>query len=204
MKVGYVRVSTAEQNTARQEVIMEQLGVEKVFVDKMSGKNTDRPQLQEMLSFVREGDTLIVESISRLARSTKDLLSIMEELDRKKVKFVSQKENIDTSTPNGVFMMTVFAAMAQLERETMLARQREGVEIAKAEGKYKGRKPVVIDEEKFRTLYNDWQNGRSTPKIMMNELELKPTTFWRKVKEYREKYGITDAATTRKYANKEE
>jgi len=204
MKVGYVRVSTAEQNTARQEVIMEQLGVEKVFVDKMSGKNTDRPQLQEMLSFVREGDTLIVESISRLARSTKDLLSIMEELDRKKVKFVSQKENIDTSTPNGVFMMTVFAAMAQLERETMLARQREGVEIAKAEGKYKGRKPVVIDEEKFRALYNDWQNGRSTPKIMMNELGLKPTTFWRKVKEYREKYGITDAATTRKYANKDE
>ena len=84
MKVGYVRVSTAEQNTARQEVIMEQLGVEKVFMDKMSGKNTDRPQLQEMLSFVREGDTLVVESISRLARSTKDLLSIMEELDKKK------------------------------------------------------------------------------------------------------------------------
>ena len=73
MKVGYVRVSTAEQNTARQEVIMEQLGVEKVFMDKMSGKNTNRPQLQEMLSFVREGDTLVVESISRLARSTKDL-----------------------------------------------------------------------------------------------------------------------------------
>lgn len=202
MKVGYVRVSTAEQNTARQEVIMEQLGVEKVFMDKMSGKNTDRPQLQEMLSFVREGDTLVVESISRLARSTKDLLSIMEELDKKKVKFVSQKESIDTSTPNGVFMMTIFAAMAQLERETMLARQREGIEIAKAEGKYKGRKPVEVDEEKFRQLYNDWQNGKSTPKIMMNELGLKPTTFWRKVKEYREKYGITDAATTRKYVNK--
>ena len=204
MKVGYVRVSTAEQNTARQEVIMEHLGVEKVFMDKMSGKNTDRPQLQEMLSFVREGDTLVVESISRLARSTKDLLSIMEELDKKKVKFVSQKESIDTSTPNGVFMMTIFAAMAQLERETMLARQREGIEIAKAEGKYRGRKPVEVDEEKFRQLYNDWQNGKSTPKIMMNELGLKPTTFWRKVKEYREKYGITDAATTRKYVNKNE
>ena len=204
MKVGYVRVSTAEQNTARQEVIMEQLGVEKVFMDKMSGKNTDRPQLQEMLSFVREGDTLVVESISRLARSTKDLLSIMEELDKKKVKFVSQKESIDTSTPNGVFMMTIFAAMAQLERESMLARQREGIEIAKAEGKYRGRKPVEVDEEKFRQLYNDWQNGKSTPKIMMNELGLKPTTFWRKVKEYREKYGITDAATTRKYVNKNE
>lgn len=101
-------------------------------------------------------------------------------------------------------MLTVFAALAQLERETMLARQREGIEIAKAEGKYKGRKPVEVDEEKFRQLYNDWQNGKTTPKIMMNELGLKPATFWRTVKKYREKYGITDAATTRKYANKEE
>lgn len=204
MKVGYVRVSTAGQNTARQEVIMEQLGVEKVFIDKMSGKNTDRPQLKEMLAFVREGDTLVIESFSRLARSTKDLLEIVEELEKKNVKFISQKENIDTSTPNGKFMLTVFAALAQLERETMLARQREGIEIAKAEGKYKGRKPVEVDEEKFRQLYNDWQNGKTTPKIMMNELGLKSATFWRTVKKYREKYGITDAATTRKYANKEE
>ena len=124
MKVGYVRVSTAGQNTARQEVIMEQLGVEKVFIDKMSGKNTDRPQLKEMLAFVREGDTLVIESFSRLARSTKDLLEIVEELEKKNVKFVSQKENIDTSTPNGKFMLTLFAALAQLERETLLARQK--------------------------------------------------------------------------------
>ena len=101
-------------------------------------------------------------------------------------------------------MLTVFAALAQLERETMLARQKEGIEIAKAEGKYKGRKPVEVDEEKFRQLYNDWQNGKTTPKIMMNELGLKSATFWRTVKKYREKYGITDAAPTRKYANKEE
>lgn len=157
-----------------------------------------------MLAFVREGDTLVIESFSRLARSTKDLLEIVEELEKKNVKFVSQKENIDTSTPNGKFMLTVFAALAQLERETMLARQKEGIEIAKAEGKYKGRKPVEVDEEKFRQLYNDWQNGKTTPKIMMNELGLKSATFWRTVKKYREKYGITDAATTRKYANKEE
>lgn len=83
MKVGYVRVSTAGQNTARQKVIMEQLGVEKVFIDKMSGKNTDRPQLKEMLAFVREGDTLVIESFSRLARSTKDLLEIVEELEKR-------------------------------------------------------------------------------------------------------------------------
>lgn len=79
-------------------------------------------------------------------------------------------------------MLTVFAALAQLERETMLARQKEGIEIAKAEGKYKGRKPVEVDEEKFRQLYNDWQNGKTTPKIMMNELGLKSATFWRTVK----------------------
>ena len=204
MKVGYVRVSIDEQNTACQEGIMEQLGVEKVFIDKMSNKSTERPQLKEMLAFVREGDTLVIESFSRLAHSTKDLLVIVEELEKKNVRFISQKENIDTSTLNGKFMLTVFEALAQLERETMLARQREGIESAKAEGKYKGRKPVDVDEEKFRLLYNDWQNGKSTPKIMMNELGLKPATFWRRVKEYREKYGITDAATTRKYVNKNE
>ena len=204
MKVGYVRVSIDEQNTACQEVIMEQLGVEKVFIDKMSNKSTERPQLKEMLAFVRESDTLVIENFSCLAHSTKDLLVIVEELEKKNVRFISQKENIDTSTPNGKFMLTVFEALAQLERETMLARQREGIEIAKAEGKYKGRKPVDVDEEKFHLLYNDWQNGKSTPKIMMNELGLKPATFWRRVKEYREKYGITDAATTRKYVNKNE
>ena len=190
MKVGYARVSTAGQNTTCQDVVMEQLGVEKVFIDKMNGKNNDRPQLKEMLSFVREGDTLVIESFSRLARSTKDLLEIVGELENKNVKFISQKENIDTSTPTGKFMLTVFAALAQLERETMLARQREGIELAKAEGKYKGRKPVEVDEEKFSRLYNDWQNGKTTPKIMMNELGLKSATFWRRVKEYREKYAF--------------
>ena len=127
-----------------------------------------------------------------------------DELDEKKVNFVSQKEKFDTSGPNGRFMLTVFAAMAQLERENMLARQKEGIAIAKAEGKYQGRQYVKVDEEKFRQLYNDWQNGKTTPTIMMNELGLKPATFWRRVREYRKKYGITDAATTRKYANKEE
>ena len=101
MKVGYIRVSTIEQNEARQEVLMEQLGVDRVYMDKMSGKNKDRPQLQEMMQYVREGDIVIVESISRFARNTKDLLSLIEELERKKVTFVSQKENIDTNTPAG-------------------------------------------------------------------------------------------------------
>lgn len=99
MKIGYIRVSTQEQNTIRQEVMMEQLGVEELYIDKASGKNTDRPQLKKMMEYVRRGDTVIVESISRFARNTRDLLNLMEQLSAKGVEFVSKKEAIDTTTP---------------------------------------------------------------------------------------------------------
>ena len=109
MKIGYIRVSTQEQNTLRQEVLMEALGVDQIYIDKMSGKNAERPQLKEMMSYVRRGDTVIVESISRFARNTKDLLELVEQLAAKEVVFISQKEAIDTATPTGKFMLTVFA-----------------------------------------------------------------------------------------------
>ncbi len=190
MKVGYVRVSTTEQNTARQESLMESLGVEKIYIEKISGKSKDRPKLQEMMSFVREGDTLIVESISRFARNTRDLLDLVEQLKKKKVEFVSKKENIDTSTPTGQFMLTVFGAMAQLERDTILERQREGIEEAKKLGKYKGRKPIPVDEGLFAEQYRLWKNGETQPKYMMRVLGLKPATFYRRVRAYEEKHGI--------------
>lgn len=139
MKIGYVRVSTKEQNTARQEELMKALGADKVFIDRMSGKNTERPALQEMMGFVREGDSVIVESISRFARNTKDLLELTEQLNNKHVQFVSQKESIDTNTASGKFMLTIFGVVAELEREYIKQRQREGIEIAKEQGKYKGR-----------------------------------------------------------------
>ena len=123
MKIGYIRCSTAEQNTARQEVLMQELGVEQVYIDRMSGKSADRPELKRMMSFVREGDTVIVESISRFARNTKDLLELVEQLSSKQVEFVSKKEAIDTSTPTGMFMLTVFGAVAELEREYLLQRE---------------------------------------------------------------------------------
>lgn len=120
MIIGYIRISTTDQSTARQEVLMKELGAEQVFIDRMSGKNTDRPELKRMMSFVREGDTVIVESISRFARNTKDLLELVEQLTKKRVEFVSKKEAIDTSTPTGKFMLTVFGAVAELERELQI------------------------------------------------------------------------------------
>ena len=96
-----------------------------------------------MMAYVRRGDTVIVESISRFARNTRDLLDLIEQLSAKGVEFVSKKEAIDTTTPTGKFMLTIFGAVAELEREYILQRQREGIEIAKQQGKYKGRKPVI-------------------------------------------------------------
>ena len=120
MRVGYVRCSTIEQNEARQLKMMEEQRAEKLFIDKASGKNTGRKAFKEMMSFVRAGDMVIVESISRIARNTRDLLSIVSELTEKQVEFVSLKENIDTTTPQGRFMLTVFGALAELERENIL------------------------------------------------------------------------------------
>ena len=185
MKVGYIRVSTEEQNTERQEALMRELGAEKVFMEKATGKTRkDRTQLEAMLQYVREGDVVVAESISRIARNTKDLLDIVERLEYKGVDFLSKKEAIDTKTPSGKFMLTVFGAIAQLEREYILDRQREGIEIARQKGKYKGRKPVAIDEGRFMEVYGRWKSGSIRGGEAMHELGLKPSTFYRRVREY--------------------
>lgn len=181
IKIGYIRVSTTDQNTARQELLMTELGVEKVFIDRISGKNTDRPELKRMMGFVRQGDCVVVESISRFARNTKDLLELVEQLTAKGVEFVSKKEDIDTTTPTGKFMLTIFGAVAELEREYILQRQAEGIAIAKEQGVYKGRKPIVRPE--FASVVSLWRQGDITATEAMKRLDLKPSTFYRKVKE---------------------
>lgn len=183
MRVGYVRCSTIEQNEARQLKMMEEQRAEKLFIDKASGKNTDRKAFKEMMGFVRAGDMVIVESISRIARNTRDLLSIVSELTEKQVEFVSLKENIDTTTPQGRFVLTVFGALAELERENILERQREGIAIAKDAGKYKGRKPLEVDEAQFKDACKRWRAGEITATAAMQEVGLKPNTFYRRVKE---------------------
>lgn len=181
MKIGYIRVSTQEQNTMRQEVLMESLGVDEVYIDRMSGKNANRPELQKMMEYVRKGDTVIVESISRFARNTRDLLELVEKLTAKGVEFVSKKEAIDTTTPTGKFMLTVFGAVAELEREYILQRQREGIAIAKEQGKYKGRKP--IDAPEFEQVTARWKSGAITAAEAMRTLHMTKTTFYRKVRQ---------------------
>ena len=186
-RIGYIRVSTEHQETARQEALMEQYQVERVFAEKMSGKNADRPELKAMLEYVRDGDTLYIESISRLGRSTRDLLSIIDVLQRKGVTLVSAKENIDTDTPQGRFVLSIFAALSELEREQTLQRQREGIAIAKAQGKYKGRQPQPIDWIKFSQLYEQWKAGAITAVWFQKEMGLRANTFYRRLKEYERK-----------------
>ena len=180
MKIGYIRVSTQEQNTMRQEVLMEQLGVDQIYIDRSSGKNANRPELKTMLEFVRKGDVVIVESISRFARNTKDLLELVEQLTAKGVEFISQKEAIDTSTPTGKFMLTIFGAVAELEREYILQRQREGIAIAKEQGKYTGRKPV--EHPNFSMVVEQWQAGKFSAKEAGKQLGMSRATFYRKLR----------------------
>lgn len=181
VKIGYIRISTTDQNTARQEVMMQELGVDQVYIDRMSGKSLERPELKKMMGYVREGDVVIVESISRFARNTRDLLELIEQLCEKKVEFVSKKEAIDTSTPTGRFMLTVFGAVAELEREYILQRQKEGIAIAKERGVYQGRKP--IERINFNQVVALWETGHITATEAMKRLDLTSSTFYRKVRQ---------------------
>ena len=183
--ISYIRVSTKEQNTGRQFELLKQkeIRIDKAYEEHVSGKNTNRPQLQAMLDYVREGDTVYIESISRLARNTRDFLNIVEMLQEKKVNLVSLKESIDTSTPQGKFMLSVFSALYQLERENILERQREGINLALKEGRAYGRPPVKMSDT-FPANYKKWKEGKITATEFMKQESLPRTTFYRLVNQY--------------------
>ena len=185
MIVGYVRVSSVDQNEARQLVTMENYKVEKVYSEKISAKDTNRPKLQELLDFVREGDTVVIHDFSRLARSTKDLLEIVELLNDKKVNLISSKENIDSSTPTGKLMLTMIRAINEFERANLLERQREGIAQAKKEGKYKGRKEVDIKD--FDLHYQRYMNREVNKSQLAKELGISRPTLDKLIKEYESK-----------------
>ena len=186
--ISYIRVSTKEQNTGRQFELLKQRGIsiDKHYEEHVSGKNTNRPELKAMLDYGREGDTVYIESISRLARNTRDFLNIVEALQQKKVNLVSLKESIDTSTPTGKFMLSVFAALYQLERENIMERQREGIDLALKEGRPYGR-PATEISETFPANYKKWKDGKITATQFMKDESLPRTTFYRLVKQYEKK-----------------
>ena len=154
MKYGYVRVSTVNQHEDRQMVTMEKYGIptNQIYMEKISGKNTNRPELQKLLSLLTEGDTLIIHDFSRLSRSTADLLNIVDDLNNRGVTLISNKENLDTSTPTGKLMLTMIGAINEFERTNMLERQKEGIAIAKREGRYKGGQPKKINQKLYKEL----------------------------------------------------
>ena len=188
MKVAYVRVSTVEQNEDRQLDGLSKYGIERWFTEKISGKNANRPELQNLLDFVREGDTVYVHDFSRLARSTKDLLDIVEKLNAKGVHLVSNKENVDSSTPTGKLMLTMIGAIAEFERLNMLERQREGIAIKKAQDKhlppdqrtYKGRKAIDIPD--FETHYERYKNREISKAGLARELNISRPTLDKLIK----------------------
>jgi len=157
---------------------------ENIFMDKLSGKDAKRPQLKALMEIVRSGDKVIVESISRFARNTRDLLDLVEQLTAKGVEFVSQKERIDTSTPTGKFMLTVFGAVAELERGYILQRQAEGIAAARRRGvKFGG--TVIKPPENFTELVRQWERGNLPLKEVLRQTGLKESTFYRRLRELR-------------------
>lgn len=179
MRVAYIRVSTEEQSLKRQEEALEEYKIEKWYMEKVSGKDTEREQLKRMLDYVREGDEIYIHDFSRLSRSVADLLSILETLQNKKVKLVSVKESMDTETPTGRLMITMIAAINEFERMNILERQREGIAIAKRAGKYKGRKPK--EPENFEEVYKAWKAGEITAVNASKTLGINRGTFYNRV-----------------------
>lgn len=181
-KIAYIRVSTVEQNTESQKEAMKNIEIDRFFEEKVSAKDTNRKQLQEMLSFIREGDTVYVKDFSRLARSTKDLLEIVDRLAEKGVHLVSLKENLDTGTASGKMMLTVIGAIYEFERANLLERQREGIAVAKREGKYKGRKRIAKPDN-WDEVYAKWHIREITGREAIKQLGLKETTFYKLIRE---------------------
>lgn len=177
MIIGYVRVSTIEQNEERQLETMKKYNVEEIFSEKVSAKDTNRPKLKELLKYVRKGDTLVIHDFSRLARSTKDLLEIVENLQAKQVKLISAKENLDISTPAGKLMLSMLASIYQFERENMLERQREGISIAKQKGKFKGKQVKQIDNNTFKECYTMYLNREINKTQLAQRLNISRPTL---------------------------
>jgi DNA invertase Pin-like site-specific DNA recombinase len=182
MNIAYIRVSSIDQNEQRQIEAMQKYNIAKWFIEKVSAKDTNRPKLQEMLEFCREGDTVHIHDFSRLARSTKDLLDIVELLNYKRVTLISNKENIDTSTPTGKLMLTMIGAINEFERTNLLERQKEGIAIAKRDGRYKGGKCKKVSN--FAEHYVQYLSRQISKADLAKKLGISRPTLDKIITEY--------------------
>ena len=181
--IAYVRVSTIEQNEERQIAAFEKFNIDKWFIEKVSAKDTNRPELNAMLNYIREGDKVYIHDFSRLARNTADLLQLVEQFTSMGITLVSNKENIDTATPTGKLMLTMIGAIAEFERANLLERQREGIAIAKAKGVYKGRQVKKIDNDTFEKAYQKYKARELNKTELAKELNISRPKLYSILKE---------------------
>lgn len=187
--IAYIRVSSKEQNEARQVAALEFFNIDKWFIEKISGKNTNRPEFQKMMDYVRAGDIIYINDFSRLSRSVTDLLNIIEELEKRQIGLISLKEKLDTSSANGKLMLTMIAAINEFERANLLERQIEGIKIAKEKGIYKGRKSI-LKPSNWNDVYAQYQAKEITASEAMKKLNLKRNTFYKFIKEELNNYVV--------------
>ena len=188
--IAYVRVSSIDQNIARQqEAIEEHIKIDKWFIDKTSGKDKNRPKLNQMLEYVREDDTIYIHSLDRLARNTMDLLNIAKDLTEQGIKLHSLKDSfVFDNTPSGNLLLTILGGVAEFERAIAKERQLEGIAIAKKNNVYKGRKKIKINKKLFEELYSDYKKGYITQVEFARRLNVSRSTLYRRIKKYEELY----------------
>lgn len=197
---GYIRVSTKEQNEARQMEKMLEIGIDErhIFVDKESGKDFDREKYQAMVAMLREGDLIYISSIDRLGRNYNEILAQWSIITKEKgadivvldMPLLDTRNDRDlTGTLISDIVLQLLSYVAQKERENIRQRQAEGIAIAKANGVYKGRKPIEVDKAAFEKIYSEVLRGERTNNYAMQKLGLKRNTYYKAVHEYKTKTG---------------
>ena len=198
---GYVRVSSDDQNEARQVEKMRELGIDErhIFIDKKSGKDFEREQYRAMMAMLREGDLVCIASLDRLGRNYREMGQEWEAITKVKKADIlvldmadildTRKKTDLTGTLISDLVVRLLSYVAEKERESIRARQAEGIAIAKAQGKYQGRKAITVDKEQFEKLYAEVIRGERTNRYVMQKMDLKPNTYYRLVNEYKTKTG---------------
>ena len=198
---GYVRVSSDDQNEARQVEKMREMGIDErhIFIDKKSGKDFEREQYRAMMAMLREGDLVVIASLDRLGRNYREMGQEWETITKVKKADIlvldmadildTRKKTDLTGTLISDMVVRLLSYVAEKERESIRARQAEGIAIAKAQGKYQGRKAITVDKEQFEKLYAEVVRGERTNRYVMQKMDLKPNTYYRLVNEYKTKTG---------------